>query len=61
MNAAELIEAIRLVVREELAADRLKVPIAETRMDADHMARLILSGRSGEVKRLQKEKMRRAA
>lgn len=57
----EDLTAIRLLIREELAAFRLLEPVEETRMDADHMARLILSGRSKEVKSMQKEKMRRAA
>ena len=60
MSPADLL-AIRQLIREELATFRLLEPVDEIRMDADHMAKLILSGRSGEVKRLQKEKMRRAA
>lgn len=58
--------AIRQLIREELAAFRLREPIEEIQMDADHMARMILSGRGAEVKasqrlKMQQTKIRRAA
>jgi hypothetical protein len=54
-------ERIRKIFREELAAFFAGQRPEDIQADADHMARLIREGRSGEVKAIQRQRMRRAA